>query len=191
MGIARGIHRIVDAQREVERAQGLARDVVYLTVQECAQCGVHRERVGVAVGHIHSSGQQRYSQFAPVLGTHALQLFLQLLVLGIEDELKAHVVKRLGDYHAALEGLALPYSLVVRHGCLHYLRCRDVKPRVHGVAGELNIAAFLDGEGLQRDDGQRVFHLAVVERILSAQLQLVHIIILHAQGAAAHEVDEV
>ena len=107
----------------------------------------------------------------------------------IECELQSHVVQRLGDNHAAFEVHAAPHSIGIRHSGLGLLRGRDVQRRIHRVARKLNIASILNGEGLQRDDGERVFHLTVIQRITPRQSEVICRIILHAQVSATHQVD--
>ena len=77
-----------------------------------------------------------------------------MLVFGIEKEFHTHVLERLRNLHATLEGLALPDSLIVGNGCLDGLGGRNVESGIIRIAREFNVAAVLDGKGLQRDDGQ-------------------------------------
>ena len=63
--------------------------------------------------------------------------------------------------------------------------------RVHGVARELDVAAILYGKGLERDDGERVFHLAAVEGVAAGEGELVGGVVAHAQVAAAYQRDVV
>ena len=65
---------------------------------------------------------------------------------------------------------------------------RDVQRGIHRIALKLHIAAVLDGEGLQRDDRQRIFHLASIQGIAPREVETL-VIILHAEVTTAHEVD--
>ena len=66
----------------------------------------------------------------------------------------------------------------------------DVESGIHRIASEFHIAAVLDGEGLQRDDGQRVFHLTVGEGVTTCEVDA-FVIVSQAQVAATHQVDVV
>ena len=192
MRIARRVGGVVHAHREVQRAQGVAGDAVDLAVEERAQGGVHGEGTGVAVGQIHARSEHGDSEFAALFATHGLQLAVDHHVLGgVEGELHTHVVERLGDLHTAVEIDATSHTAGAGNGGLGALGGGDVERGVHGVASELDIRAVLNGECLQRDDGQRVFHLAVRQRVTTAEDEVVGRGILHAQRAATHEVDVV
>ena len=65
----------------------------------------------------------------------------------------------------------------------------DVQRGVHRGTGELDVAAVLNGERLQRNDRQRVFHLAVGQCVATCEAQVVGHVVDHAQRATAHQVD--
>ena len=67
----------------------------------------------------------------------------------------------------------------------------DVKRRIHRRSSELDVAAVLNGERLQRNDRQRVFHFTVGKRVAARESQVVGHVIDHAQRAASHQVDVV
>ena len=68
---------------------------------------------------------------------------------------------------------------------------RDVERRIHRRSGEFDVAAVLNGERLQRNDRQRVFHFTVGKRVAAREPQVVGHVIDHAQRAASHQVDVV
>ena len=192
MALSCGIGGVVHAEGHVDGAQGIARNGVNLRVEERRKGRVHGEGTGVAVVQVHARSEHGHRQLATMLDAHGLQLAVQLHVLGgIEGELQSHVVERPGNLDTTVEGHAAPYPAVVRHSSLGALGSGNVECGVHGFASELDIGAVLDGEGLQRNDRQRVLHLAIGQRIATPQSQVVSRAVLHAQGAATHEVDVV
>ena len=135
-----GIDGVVHTKREVDGAQGIARDMVDLGVEERAEGGVHREGAGIAAVQIHTRSEHGDSQLTSLLGSHRLQLAVQLHVLwGIERELQSHIVERLGDHNATVEVDTAPYSISIRDASLGALRSGNVQRGVHGVARKLDI----------------------------------------------------
>ena len=115
---------------------------------------------------------------------------MQLHILWrIERKLKSHIVQCLGDDDTTVEFDSASYSRASRNSRLGALHRRDVQRGIHHVAGKLDIGAILDGKGLQRNDGQRILHLAVRQRVASCQLHVVGRIILHTQRTTTHQVD--
>ena len=185
---AAGIGGVVDTHAQVEGLQRRPCDVVDLALQERAEGGVHGELVGVAAGEVHAGGEHRDGYLAALFGRHRGELAVDGIVLRcLDDELQAHVVERLGDDHATVEGHAAAGAFLVADGGLGALSGGDVQPWVHRVARKLHIAAVLDGEGFQRDDGQRVFHLTVVEGVAAGEVDA-FVVVFHTQVAAAREV---
>ena len=114
-----------------------------------------------------------------------------LVVRGVDDKLQTHIVKRLREFHATLERHATSRSSVRCDRGLGAFRGGDVKARVHRIAEELNVASLIDVERLERDDGQRILHLAAAYRIASVKAQPVGSIVEHAQVAATDDVNVV
>ena len=190
MHIARGIGGVVHAHREVQRAQGIARNLVDFRAEERAECAVHTEGPRVAVSQIHARREHGDSQLAALFDTHRQQLAVQLHVLGsIEHKLHTHIVEGLGDDDTTVEDDAAPIAVGIVHTGLGALRGLDVQRRIHRLARKLNIRTILDDERLERNDRQRVFHLTVRQGVTTAQLQVVSRRVQHAQRAAAHQVD--
>ena len=187
----RSIGAVIDAHAEVEGLEGRAGNVVDLTLEEAAEGRVHGELAGVAVGEIHAGGEHGHGNFPAFLGRHALQLAADGVVLRcIDDELQTHVVEGLGDDDTTVEGNTTIRTALAADSGLGVLGGGDVESGIHRIACELHIAAILDGEGLQRDDWQRVFHLTVGEGVTACEVDA-FVIIFHAQVAAAHQVDVV
>ena len=87
---------------------------------------------------------------------------MQLHVLGsVQRKLQTHIVERLGNLDSAVEVDTSSYTVGVSNIGLDTLCGRDVQRGVHGVACKLHIASVLNGEGLQRDERQSIFHFAV------------------------------
>ena len=176
MRLSCGIGGVVEAHLQVDTLQGTCRDVVDLALQERAQCGVHRERIGVAIGQIHAGGEHGDGELTALFLAHRVELALHLGILwGFDDEHQAHVLQRLGDDHAAVEQHAAALTIFRTHGGTMALGGRDVQRGIAGLAGELHVAALLQREGLQRDDGQRVFHRAGVDGVAAGEVQAVGI----------------
>ena len=190
MYLSRTQRSVVHSERKVERAQGIAADGVDLRVEECTQRIVHRERVGVAVGEIHARCKHGHSQLATVLYRLRHQFVVHLLVVGcVDGKLQSHVLQRLGYHDTTLECNAAAGSAVIGHGCLVLFCGGDVESRIHRVAREFGIAAVLDGKCLERNYGQRVFHLTRTYSIASVQTQSVAGSILHTQVSSTNEVN--
>ena len=152
--VSAGVGHVVESEAQVERSQGFACDVVDLTLEEGTQGVVHRESAGVSVGQIHAGGEHGDGQFSAFVDTHGVELVADGHILrGVDGELEPHVFEGFGNDDAAFEVDDTPIAPVGRDGGLGGFGGRDVEPRVHRVAGELNIAAVFDGEGFQRDDG--------------------------------------
>ena len=107
----------------------------------------------------------------------------------IKGKLKTHIVERTGDDNTTSEVHAPPHSITSRHGSLGCFCCRDMKSGIHHVARKLNIRSILDNKSLERNNGQRVFHLAITQGVFTRQLQIVGWIVGHAQRAATHQVN--
>ena len=192
MGLTRTIERLIDTEGEVKGAQGIARDAADLAIEERAQSGVHGEGLGITISQIHTRSQHGNSQLASLLDTQGLQLAMQLHIFGsIEGELQSHVLQSLGDDDATVEIDTTPYPIVARYGSFSTFGGSNVQRRIHQVARELNIRTILDGKRLQRNDGQRVFHLTIGEGITTRQTKVVGRTIGHAQRTTTHKVDEV
>ena len=112
-----------------------------------------------------------------------------LVVRSIDGKLQPHVLQRLGYHDATLECNAAAGSAVIGHGCLVLFCGGDVESRIHRVAREFGIAAVLDGKCLERNYGQRIFHLTRTYSIASVQTQSVAGSILHTQVASTNEVN--
>ena len=127
MHVSRSVGGIVNAEAQVERAQGVACNVVYLALQEGAEGAVHRESACVAVGKIHSRGKHRHGELAPLFHAHCLQFVVQRHILRrIERELQSHIIERLGDEYSTLEEHRPSGLSVAANGGLGLLGCRDV-----------------------------------------------------------------
>ena len=113
------------------------------------------------------------------------------ILWSIEGKLKAHVVQCLRNLHATVEVHTSSYTATARYRSLRTLSGRNVQCGIHGVSSEFNVRAVLNGKRLQRNDWQRVLHLAVRQGIASTQLEIISRRVLHAQGTTAHQVDVV
>ena len=185
-----GIDGIVHTKRKVNGTQGIARNLVDLGVKERAEGGVHREGIGIAAVQIHTRSKHGDGQLASLFNTHRLQFAVQLHILwGIQRELKSHIVKRLGNHDTTIEVDAPSYSITARNGSLGAFHSSNVQRGVHRITRKLNIRTILDSKRLQRNDGQRVFHLTVRQRITSRQLQIVSRRIAHTQRTTSHQID--
>ena len=76
METTRGVRRVIQADREVEGAQGITRDIGDLTLQERAQRTVHREAAGITISQVHSCSQHGYGQLTTLLLTHRHQFIV-------------------------------------------------------------------------------------------------------------------
>ena len=189
MHASRSVEGIVKTETEVECAQRVARNVVYLALQERTERIVHRHLGVVVARDIHARGEHCHSQFAPLLLAHGVQFVLHGHVRRCRDgEPQSHLLQRVADNHTAVEidTTALLARSDTRLGAL----CgSDVEPRIHRVARELYVTAVLYGERLERNDRHRVFHLAVVQRVFSPDAEVVGWCVLQSQGALAHQID--
>ena len=103
------------------------------------------------------------------------------------DERQAHIIERLRDLHTHIErhGARL---VVFNHRCPHALLGGAIERWVHHVAREVDITSLDDVERLERDNGQRVFHLAAVGREASRQAHVALLRKAHGEVAATFEV---
>ena len=174
---ATGIGGVVDADTDVDGLQGGTCDVVDLTLQERAEGSVHGEAGSAAVGQIHAGGEHRDGNLTAFFLRQGRELAVDGIVFRrLDDELQSHVVEGLGDDHATVERHVPAYAAFVGHVGLGALCGRDVQPGIHGVARKLHITAVLDGEGLQRDDRQRVFHLTAGEGVTACQVDALGVV---------------
>ena len=188
MGGASSVGAVVDAYTEVDGLQGGACDIVDLTLEEGTEGTVHGESARVAVGDVHTCGEHCDCDLATLFGRHRSEVGIEGIILrGLDDELQTHIVERLCNDDTTVEYYASACADIVSDGGFGTLGGGDVQPRVHRVARELHIAAVLDGEGLQRDDGQRVFHLTAGEGIAACEVETL-IVVFHAQVASAGQV---
>ena len=181
---------VVDAHAEVEshRAHRLASHVVDFVLEERRQGVVHRKLVGVAVGEIHARGEHGHCHLAATLGGERLELVADgHVVRGVDNELEAQIVERLGELDTTVEVYGTT-AAALAYGGLDALGSGDVQLRVHGVARELDVAAVLYGKGLERDDRERVFHLAAVGREASRQAHVALLRKAHGEVAATFKV---
>ena len=183
---------VVHAEPDVERAQCLARDLIDLRVEEGGERRVHGETRRVTLGEIHARGEHGDGLLATLLYRHRLQLVMDCHVLrGVDGELQSHVLQGLRHFHATDEIDDTPVARRGPYGRLRRLGGCERQPRVHRVAGELDVRALRDGEGLQRNDRQFIFHLTRVDGIPSAEDDAVGGVVLHAHRTASHDVDVV
>ena len=183
---------IVDAHIEVEphRLHGFSCHTVDFRLQERTQGIVHGERTGVAIGEIHARCQHGNGHLATSFHRHGLQLVADTHVIGcIDDKFESQLTECLGKFHTAIEIHYPTRSRAFIHGRLHMLGGSDVETGIKRVAGKLDVAAVLYGEGLERDNGQRILHLTVAEGVASGKCEFVYRIIAHHQIAATHQVD--
>ena len=90
-----------------------------------------------------------------MLGAHGVQFVLHLHILGsINGELQSHVLQSLCDDDTAIESNIAALAVISAYSGSFALGGREVERGVVGLTGKLHIATFLDGEGLQGDDGQ-------------------------------------
>ena len=177
---AAGIGGVVDAYAYVEGLQGRTGDIIDLALQEGTEGGVHRESVGVAVGQIHACGEHGDGNLATFFIRHGVQLTADTVILrSFDNKLQSHVVESFGDNHATVESNITAHTTLIGHAGLGALCGGDVQLGIHGIACEFHKTAILDGEGLQRDDGQRIFHLTIRECIASCQVDALGVV-LHA-----------
>ena len=106
----------------------------------------------------------------------------------IKRKLQSHVRQRLGDVHATVK-IHTPFLTACSHIGLGTFGGHDVEFGVHWVAGKLDVTTVLNGEGLERYDGKRIFHLSVVEGIFSCKAKLSLGIVRHAQTTSANQID--
>ena len=188
MAGACGIGAVVDAYTEVDGLQGGTRDVVDFTLEEGTEGIVHREAARVAVGDVHTCGEHRDGDLTTLFGRHRSEVGIDGIILrGLDDELHTHIIERLGDDDTTVEYHTAADTSIVADGGFGSLGGGDVQSWVHRVASELYITAVLDVEGLQRDDGQRVFHLTAGERVTACKVETL-IVILHTQVTTASQI---
>ena len=68
MCLSSGIGAVVQTNAQIHTLQGIASDIIDLTLQERAECGVHRETTRIAVGKIHTRSQHSNRQFTALFG---------------------------------------------------------------------------------------------------------------------------
>ena len=192
MGVAGSIRALVKTETEIYRAHGTLGDVVDLALKEGVKGTVHREPAGIAIGEIHACGEHGDGELATLLHTHGCQLVLDTHVIGgIEGKLQSHVSKGLSHLHTTLEVDTAATGGLCTYEGFHLLSGSEVEAGIHDVAIKLNITSFLDGEGLEGDDGQLIFHLTLIECITTEELELVGGVIDHTQFTASFEIDVV
>ena len=168
MGITCRIGRLVETQTEVYCSHRTLGDIVYLTLQERVECAVHGESTGIPVGEIHARSEHGHSKFSALFHTHGRQFVLDgHIIRSVKGKFQSHIVERLGHLYTTLEVYTAATCRLGSHKCLHLFGSSQIETRIHDITRKFNVASLLDGECLEGDDRQLIFHFSPVEGVSS------------------------
>ena len=177
---------LLNTKTEVECAHCTLCDIVDFSLQEGIERTVHSDIAARLAIEIHTSGEHCDSHFASFLHTHSRELVLNRHVVGsIERELQSHVVESLCHFHSTVERHTSTASAFRRDESFYALGSSEIESRIHHVARKLHITALSDGECLERNHRQLIFHLSVIDGISSEELHSVEVGICHSQFSTA------
>ena len=141
------------------------------------------ETSGKIVSDVHTRGKECHRRLIAVFSTHRHQFVLHAEIFGsFYGEGEPHVHQRPRNLYADVE-IHLPLHIVLCHRRLRSLRCTDRQARIQHIASELHIAALLQAEGLEGNDGELIFHFALLNGIIARQTH--HALRSHAEGEVA------
>ena len=111
------------------------------------------------------------------------------IVRCVEGELQSHIGEGLRDDDTTIEVDTPICPTGTSYRCSDSFCGGDMESWVHDITNELDIAAILNGERLQWDGLQRVFHLTVIQRVLTCQLPLFRRSITQTERSPTHQID--